>query len=243
MFSATLAPWGVAPFSAKPVPIYFPVLSRLVSPVAGSTEDLTILMADERVLAVHKPSGLLCVPGRGQDKQDCVLTRLADDCGKLWVVHRLDRDTSGVVLFARDAAGLGMLARQFQQRTVEKRYVALVAGEIKADQGRITWPLARDMARPPRYGVDYQHGLTAVTDYRVIQHGDKQTRLELTPLTGRSHQLRVHLSALGHPILGDPLYAPPAVVAMADRLCLHSCRLEIDHPDGGRRRFESAVPF
>lgn len=203
----------------------------------------TILFADARLIVADKPSGLLCVPGRGADKQDSLLIRLQADWGALHVVHRLDRDTSGVVLFARDSETLRVLARQFQERTVAKRYVALVAGSPLADRGRVTFPLARDTARPPRYRVDYQRGLTAVTDYQVVRREGTSSRIELTPLTGRSHQLRVHLSELGHAILGDPLYAPPCVEAMAERLCLHSVALEVTHPEGGRRRFEAAAPF
>jgi len=211
--------------------------------MSATIQPLTILAADQRLLAADKPSGLLCVPGRGADKQDCLFTRLSAQWGELWVVHRLDRDTSGVVLFARDSAALAMLARQFQERSVAKRYVAIVAGRVEADRGRLTWPLTRDLQRTPRYRVDYHHGLTAVTDFEVTERGETDTRLELRPLTGRSHQLRVHLCTMGHPILGDPLYAPASVAAMADRLCLHSRWLEIDHPDGGRRRYESAAPF
>lgn len=210
---------------------------------------LRILSADARVIVADKPSGLLSVPGRGADKQDSLWSRLQADWGNLYVVHRLDRDTSGVVLFARDHAALRNLARQFQERTVAKRYLAVVAGGMPADRGRITLPLTRDCAddadgdRPPRYRVDYQRGLTAVTDYRVLEREATRTRIELTPQTGRSHQLRVHLSELGHPILGDPLYAPALVEAMAPRLCLHAVCLEVTHPEGGRRRFESTAPF
>ncbi|MCE9554847.1 MAG: RluA family pseudouridine synthase [Planctomycetes bacterium] len=210
---------------------------------------LRILSVDARLIVADKPSGMLSVPGRGADKQDSLWSRLQADWGKLHVVHRLDRDTSGVVLFARDHEALRDLARQFQERTVAKRYLAVVAGDMPAERGRITFPLARDCAddadgdRPPRYQVDYQRGLTAVTDYQVLGREATRTRVELTPQTGRSHQLRVHLRELGHPILGDPLYAPAPVVAMAPRLCLHAMFLEVNHPEGGRRRFESAVPF
>ena len=235
--------------------------------------ELKILLADARLIVADKPSGLLSVPGRGADKQDSLWSRLQAEWENLYVVHRIDRDTSGVVLFARDPEALRELARQFQERTTEKRYLALVSSknvtnwvagtgaepparrspgtpdaqfllnEMLAEQGRITLPLARDLDQPPRYRVDYQRGLTAVTDFQVVKRDAMHTRVELTPQTGRSHQLRVHLREFGHPILGDPLYAPATVEAMAPRLCLHAMSLEVTHPDGGRRRFESPVPF
>jgi tRNA pseudouridine32 synthase/23S rRNA pseudouridine746 synthase len=204
---------------------------------------LEIIFRDARLLVVKKPSGLLCVPGRGADKQDSLLSRLLAAGEEALLVHRLDRDTSGLVLFARDEKAQQQFARQFQERTVNKAYVALVVGTTPCDAGRLTWPLARDLSRPPRYRVDYRRGLTAVTDYRVLHRDVVSTRLELTPQTGRSHQLRVHLRELGHPILGDPLYAPPAVAAMASRLCLHAAALRMTHPDGGRLGFESPAPF
>ncbi|MCE9544477.1 MAG: RluA family pseudouridine synthase [Planctomycetia bacterium] len=202
-----------------------------------------ILHGDSRLVVVDKPSGLLSVPGRGPDKQDSLILRLQTQLGPLLVPHRLDRDTSGVLVLARDAAALRSLGRQFQRREITRTYIALVYGRTQLETGRITLPLARDLEHPPRYKVDYVRGLTAVTDYRVL---DRQpaTRLELRPQTGRSHQLRVHLAALGHPVLGDPLYAHAEALAMADRLCLHAETISLSHPDDGRRVwFEAPTPF
>lgn len=192
-----------------------------------------VIYSDDHLLALDKPPGLLSVPGIGPGNQDCLARRAAEVFPGARIVHRLDRETSGVIVMAMDAASHRDLGRQFEQRLVEKRYVAVVAGVVGDDRGRIDLPLRKDLDPPrpgPRHIVDHLHGRPAVTEYRVAGRDADRTRLVLHPLTGRSHQLRVHLDAIGHPILGDDLYAPPDVVAMADRLMLHAEWISFVHP-------------
>ena len=208
--------------------------------------DLDVIHLDDRVLVLNKPSGLLSVPGIGPDNQDCLARRAETRFPGARIIHRLDRDTSGVLVLALDADGHRDLSRQFEQRRVEKSYLAVAAGLLANDTGRIDLPLRKDMdsSPTPRYIVDHEQGRAAETLYRVVERDGDRTRLELTPRTGRSHQLRVHLAALGHPILGDDLYAPPDVIAMARRLMLHAASLTIAHPSNGQRlTFESPCPF
>ena len=204
----------------------------------------TIAACDRWLIVLEKPAGLLAVQGRGPDKQDCLAARVQAEFSDALVVHRLDRDTSGLMVMARGIESQRALARQFEERTVQKRYVAVVAGCITASSGRIELPLTKDFAHPPRRHVDHAHGQPAITDWRVVERFDDRTRLELAPLSGRSHQLRVHLAAIGHPILGDPLYAPPEIQALADRLLLHASRLTLTHPATGEQvSWQSLCPF
>jgi tRNA pseudouridine32 synthase/23S rRNA pseudouridine746 synthase len=207
-----------------------------------------LMYVDEHVLVLDKPSGLLAVPGRGEDKQDCLSARAQ----RLWpgalVVHRLDMATSGLFLMARSLHVQRILGRAFEQREVEKRYQAVVSGRLGApgERGRIDLPLAPDWPNRPLQQVDAVHGRPSVTDWEVVQYdsGQDTTRVVLAPLTGRSHQLRVHLQAIGHPILGDTLYAPAQVQARAPRLLLHAAALRLAHPASGEPLLlESAVPF
>jgi tRNA pseudouridine32 synthase/23S rRNA pseudouridine746 synthase len=211
-----------------------------------------LIYVDEHILVLDKPAGLLAVPGRGPDKQDCLAARAQ----KLWpdalVVHRLDMATSGLFLMARNSDVQRRLSLAFERREVGKRYVAVVAGILRtpADArdgwSRIELPLAADWPARPLQKVDPVHGRPSTTRWRVLAHdaAADTTRVELEPLTGRSHQLRVHLKALGHPILGDPLYASPAVEARAPRLLLHAAGLQFFHPATGEPiTFDSAVPF
>jgi tRNA pseudouridine32 synthase/23S rRNA pseudouridine746 synthase len=206
---------------------------------------ITILHRDEHLLAVSKPAGLLSVPGRGPDLRDCLVTRLKDEFPGVRIVHRLDRDTSGVMILALDPDTHRQLSAQFERREVHKRYIARVAGRVTGDIGRIDLPLRKDLDRPPRHRVDHDpdRGKPAVTDWRVIVRGDSWTQLELTPHTGRSHQLRVHCHALGHSILGDPLYGddePPS----GGRLMLHAESLTVTHPHTrAHLTFEAPHPF
>jgi len=207
---------------------------------------LTVLHADTEVLAFDKPAGLLCVPGRGEDKQDCLATRAQAQWPDALVVHRLDMATSGIVLMARGAAAQRQLSIQFADRQAEKTYVAVVQGLLALDEGEIDLPLAADWPKRPLQQVDHIGGKPSLTRYRVLQRdaAANTTRVELQPVTGRSHQLRVHLLALGHPILGDALYAPPAVQAAAPRLLLHAQRLRIVHPGSGMPLcIDCAAPF
>ncbi len=214
---------------------------------------LPLLYGDAHMLAVDKPAGLLSVPGRGADKQDCAAARVRRAYPDALVVHRLDMATSGLLLMARGPAMQRALSRAFEQRRVGKRYVALAAGRIGAPAsadddgwGCIDLPLAADWPKRPRQVVDAVHGRPSRTRWRILGYDVARdaTRVELEPVTGRSHQLRVHLLALGHPILGDVLYAPPAVRERAPRLLLHASMLEVTHPATGERlRCCSPVPF
>jgi tRNA pseudouridine32 synthase / 23S rRNA pseudouridine746 synthase len=225
--------------------------------VAGA-DGLALVHADDHLLVFDKPSGLLSVPGRGADKQDCLSARAQAAYPDALVVHRLDMATSGLFLMARGAAMQRLLSQAFAQRQVGKRYMAVAAGRLEpaavADaQGwaLIDLPLAADWPNRPRRIVDREHGKPSQTRWRVIpplplgeRWGGGTTRLELEPLTGRSHQLRVHLQALGHPLLGDTLYAPPELQALSPRLLLHATELRVSHPvTGESKTFASAAPF
>jgi tRNA pseudouridine32 synthase/23S rRNA pseudouridine746 synthase len=199
---------------------------------------LEIVHADTLLLVIDKPAGLLSVPGRGAGKQDCVSARVQCLYPDALVVHRLDMATSGLMLMAHGAAMQRHLSRAFANRQVGKRYVAIVAGRLDAPQsGEAGWavidlPLAADWPNRPRRIVDPERGKPSRTRWRVLAYdaGTDTTRLELEPITGRSHQLRVHLQSLGHPILGDSLYAPPEVQERAPRLLLHASMLQLVHP-------------
>lgn len=205
-----------------------------------------IVLADEHLIVIDKASGLLSVPGRDINNRDCVVSRLQENYGQILVVHRLDFDTSGLLVLARDAKTQSEISKQFQARTVEKIYEALVWGIVENDEGEINLPLALDWPNRPLHKVDFDTGKPSLTHYRVLERDAEKntTRLALFPVTGRSHQLRVHLLAIGHPILGCPLYAPAEALRAADRLTLHARLLEFTHPmTGARLRLEAAVPF
>jgi tRNA pseudouridine32 synthase/23S rRNA pseudouridine746 synthase len=210
---------------------------------------VAMIHVDASLLVADKPSGLLAVPGRGPDKQDCTSARVQALYPDALIVHRLDMDTSGLMLMARGAVMQRMLSRAFAERRVTKRYVALVAGRLAAPAavwGEIDLPLVCDWPNRPRQMVDHRLGKPSLTRWRVLGYDGElgATRVELEPVSGRSHQLRVHLRELGHPILGDPLYAPPEVSAMAPRLLLHAARLSLAHPaDGSELCLESVPPF
>lgn len=202
-----------------------------------------VLYADESILIVDKPAGLLSVPGRGEDRADCLINRLRDEFPDVLLVHRLDLDTSGVMIFARTKAAQGNLGQQFEGRSVKKVYIARLHGEMAERQGRVDLPLIVDWPNRPRQHVNHETGKPAVTDWRVVKVGRGETRVRLMPQTGRSHQLRVHMAELGHPILGDPLYATGAARAHP-RLMLHAESLRIRHPDTGvTMTFSAPCPF
>ncbi len=209
----------------------------------------TPLHVDAALLAFDKPSGLLAVPGRGEARQDCLSARVQAAYPDALIVHRLDMATSGLMLFARGAEMQRRLSMLFAARQVSKRYVAVVAGRLAAPTGQwgeIALPIAPDWPNRPLQAIDLAHGKPSLTRWRVLAFdaATQTTRLELEPVTGRSHQLRVHLKAIGHPILGDTLYAPAAVQARADRLLLHACSLRFRHPTTGQVvLLESAPPF
>lgn len=193
-------------------------------------------------MVLEKPSGLLTEPGRGPDKQDCLARRVQAVLPTARIVHRLDRDTSGLLLMALDDETHRQLSRLFADRAVEKTYLADIAGLPAQDSGVIDAPIGKDWWHPPRYRIDEEKGRSAITRWRVLVRGAGWSRLELRPITGRSHQLRVHLRHLGHPILGDPLYggSDPA----ADRLRLHAAELSLVHPATGiGTTWRSKCPF
>lgn len=201
-----------------------------------------ILHEDDELLLAVKPAGLLSVPGRGPALADCLIARLQAR-GPALLVHRLDRDTSGVMVFARTRAAQRHLGLQFEHRRPRKSYVARVSGEMAQESGRVDLPMIVDWPNRPRQKVDFEAGRAARTDWTVEARGAGETRVRLSPLTGRSHQLRVHMLELGHPILGDTLYATGAAAAHP-RMMLHAEVLELHHPDGGRwLRFEAPAPF
>ena len=204
---------------------------------------LVLLHQDHQVLLVDKPAGLLSVPGKGEGLADCLIARVQAVFPDALLVHRLDRDTSGVMIFALTPHAQRHLGLQFENRQVKKTYVARVWGEMTAKEGTVDLPLIVDWPNRPRQMVDHENGRAAQTDWRVVRAGDGETRLRLMPRTGRSHQLRVHMLALGHPILGDPIYAEGPAREYS-RLMLHSETLQFRHPDGGKGvRITAKCPF
>lgn len=210
---------------------------------------VSLLYADAALLVLDKPPGLLSVPGRGADKQDCLSARVQRLYPDALVVHRLDMATSGLMLLARGTLAQRRLSEAFAHRSVSKRYVAVVDGHLSAgadDGASIDLPIAVDWPRRPLRVVDPVHGKPSVTRWRVLSHdpAHAHTRLELEPVTGRSHQLRVHLQALGHPILGDTLYGCDRTQALSERLLLHASAIELEHPISRQgMRFDSPAGF
>ena len=206
-------------------------------------EPLEIIHQDHEVLVVSKPSGLLSVPGKGAHLADCLLSRVQAAFPEALLVHRLDRDTSGVMVFALTPHAQRHLGLQFEKRQVKKAYVARVWGELTERAGTIDLPLIVDWPNRPKQMVDHANGRSAVTDWRGVRKGENETRVRLYPKTGRSHQLRVHMREIGHPILGDPFYAEGAAQDYP-RLMLHSENVRFRHPDGGKgMSFTVKPPF
>lgn len=203
---------------------------------------------DDDLLVVDKPAGLLSVPGRSADEQDCLSARVIAWWPEARIVHRLDQPTSGLMLMARNAAAHRALSMAFEQRRVGKRYIAIVHGDVAGDSGTIDAPITVDWPNRPRQHVDRAHGRPSLTHWRVQERLPPRgglgarTRLELEPVTGRAHQLRVHLLSIGHPIVGDRLYHLED--REAPRLLLHAAGIAFDHPRSGQPlRFESPPPF
>ncbi|MGX9236674.1 bifunctional tRNA pseudouridine(32) synthase/23S rRNA pseudouridine(746) synthase RluA [Pantoea ananatis] len=195
---------------------------------------LHILYQDAHIMVVNKPSGLLSVPGRLDEHKDSVMTRIQRDYPEAESVHRLDMATSGVIVVALTKAAERELKRQFREREPAKTYVARVWGHPAQEKGMVDLPLICDWPNRPKQKVCFDTGKSAQTDYQVVEYDDDNSaRVALKPITGRSHQLRVHMLALGHPILGDGFYAHPEAKAMADRLLLHAESLTITHPAFG----------
>ena len=205
---------------------------------------LDILHLSDQLIVVNKPSGLLCVPGRGAGKEDCLSRRVQAEYPDALIVNRLDMGTSGIVVMARGAAAQRALSLLFQERRVRKRYQALVDGcWTAANEGEIALPMTVD---GPKQRVDHVSGRPSLTRYRVLDIDTARavSRIELDPVTGRSHQLRVHMEAMGHPILGDDFYGTPESHAKAERLMLHACEIEFSDPEStAPLRMECAPPF
>lgn len=209
-------------------------------------EALEVIFADDAMIVVNKPAGLLSVPGRGADKADCMAARIQAEFADALIVHRLDMSTSGLLLLARGATMHRLLSMAFQDRDVSKRYLALVAGRLADTAGEVSLPLICDWPNRPRQKVDFDVGKPSLTRYLFLDYDValEASRVALEPITGRSHQLRVHMQQLGHPILGDDLYAPPAIRDCVSRLMLHAEALQIRHPVSGEViRFHCAAPF
>ncbi len=206
---------------------------------------LRLLYQDAHLLAFDKPSGLLSVPAKPPGPQDCLEARVKAAFPESLLIHRLDMDTSGVILFARTRLAQRHLNWQFERRQTRKTYVARVDGHVAQDEGFIDLPLICDWPNRPLQMVCYERGKPAVTRWKVLEREpDGHTRMELKPQTGRSHQLRVHMRELGHPILGDGFYAQGAALAAADRLQLHASDITVMNPDGGAWiKFAAPVPF
>lgn len=200
------------------------------------SDEFTLLYADASLIVANKPSRLLSVPGRGEEKQDCLVRRVQTEFPDALIVHRLDYDTSGLLVLARGKAMHRALSILFQERKVEKRYVAVVDGQMESESGEVNLPLIVDWPNRPRHIVDFNIGKPSLTLYRVVRYDAEAhtTRVSLTPETGRTHQLRVHMQSLGHPILGDTLYATEQALAKADRLQLHAEFLSFTHPATGQ---------
>lgn len=218
--------------------------------------ELNCVYEDEHLLVLNKPSGLLCVPGRGPDKQDCLSLRALQHFGNALVVHRLDQATSGLVIMARNLPVQRQLSQAFAERQVQKRYVAVVAGELLSDpviadeEGwqLIDLPIAADWERRPLRIINHETGKSSQTLWKVLEpvnhYGLPASRVLLSPLTGRTHQLRLHMAATGHAILGDALYASGEALAASPRLLLHAAALELTHPvTGTLLQIESAPDF
>lgn len=206
------------------------------------------LHADNALLVLDKPAGLLSVPGRGPDKQDCASARAQAQWPDALIVHRLDMATSGMLLMARGTTMQRTLSMAFESRSVHKRYVAVVAGHVAQDHGEIDQPLLTDWPNRPRQMITPE-GKPSLTRWCVLARetdaqGRPLTRLELEPVTGRTHQLRVHLQHIGHPILGDTLYAETEAQARSPRLLLHASELALTHPvSGAHLHWHSPPPF
>ncbi|WP_322867854.1 RluA family pseudouridine synthase [Aquicoccus sp. G2-2] len=203
---------------------------------------LDVLHEDHELIVVNKPAGLLSVPGKGAHLADCLLARVVATFPGALLVHRLDRDTSGVMVFAATAHAQRHLGLQFEKRQTRKTYIARVHGTLTQASGTVDLPLIVDWPNRPLQKVCHDTGREAITEFKRLKSGAEDSRVRLFPRTGRSHQLRVHMRALGHPILGDPFYSEDA--AHWPRMMLHAEELRLRHPDGGRgMRFFSKAPF
>ena len=207
---------------------------------------LYIFYEDEYLLIVNKPSGLLSVPGRGEDKQDCLISRVQEEFPDALIVHRLDMSTSGLMVIARGKDNERKLSILFQQRKINKKYIAVIDGILSPQMGEVDLPLITDWPNRPKQKVDFESGKASQTQYKVINYNKTKNTsyIELTPITGRTHQLRVHMQSIGHAILGDELYAKKDIIVKSSRLLLHASYLSFEHPVTGELvKFNSKVEF
>lgn len=198
-----------------------------------ATDPLPILFQDAYMLVVNKPAGLLSVPGRLDEHKDSLFTRLQAVYPDVLTVHRLDMATSGLMVFARGKAAHRTLSIAFEKRQIHKRYLARVWGRPDQPSGRVDLPLITDWPNRPRQMVDFEIGKPSQTEWTLLSSDDQTSLVKLSPVTGRSHQLRVHMAEIGHPILGDQFYGTPESRAAASRLCLHASELGLAHPETG----------
>ncbi|MBE0494024.1 MAG: RluA family pseudouridine synthase [Thiomicrospira sp.] len=201
-----------------------------------------ILYADEQLIVINKPSGLLSVPGKSEQNKECVLTHLHQTHPEALIVHRLDMDTSGIMVLAMNKQAHRSLSIQFQDRKVNKKYYALCAGKLLSNTGYVQLPMRCDWDRRPKQIIDFIHGRSAQTHWQIMTQYENHFSVELSPITGRSHQLRLHMKSLGHPILGDNLYADHASIANYSRLMLHAGELEFSHPETQQRLKITSTP-
>ena len=208
------------------------------------TSEVEVLFSDDSFLLINKPRPLLSVPGKHPLNKDCLITRLQKDFPEARIVHRLDMNTSGIMLIALSKDSHRNLSKQFEQRNTYKEYIAVVYGLVEKESGSIEYPLICDWPNRPKQIVDYKVGKQALTHYEVLARLEDRTRVLFKPITGRSHQLRVHAAEIGHPILGCRLYAHEKALALSERLLLHAYKLEFDHPVTGERvKGVCDVPF
>ncbi|BCE02423.1 RluA family pseudouridine synthase [Marinicellulosiphila megalodicopiae] len=212
----------------------------------ATSEPFELIHADDDFVVVYKPTKLLTVPGRHPDNNDCLVSRVQKQFPTAVVVHRLDYDTSGLVILPLNKPALSNISKQFQARTVHKQYTAIVDGIIKTDSDCIDMPIAKDPENPRCYKVCFESGKVSVTNFEVLERDleHNKTRVLLKPVTGRSHQLRLHMLAMGHVILGDEFYADEARFKASSRLLLHSNFIEFSHPKTDKLiQFKFDVPF
>jgi tRNA pseudouridine32 synthase/23S rRNA pseudouridine746 synthase len=210
--------------------------------VPHSQEETRILYEDADLLLVRKPDLLLTIPGRHPLNKDCMITRLQQRYPTASIVHRLDLDTSGIMVVPLNKPTHAHISRQFQERRVDKTYTAVVFGEVQDDQGEVDLPIATDWSNRPLQMICHDRGKSALTRYRVVERLGDRTRMLLMPVTGRSHQLRIHMRELGHPILGCDMYAHEQALGMAQRLLLHATTLSFEHPTTGETLSGQCLP-
>ncbi len=205
---------------------------------------LTILYHDDDFLVLDKPSGLLSVPGRVAENKDSLSSRVQLEYPEATIVHRLDMDTSGIMAMALNKEAHRAISRQFEFKETDKTYIAVVWGQLETDAGEVDLPMRCDWPNRPLQIVDFEQGKKALTKWKVLDREEDRSRVELTPITGRSHQLRVHMQSLGYPIMGDPFYAKGDALIKSERLLLHAAELSFTHHLSGEKiNIRSKVPF